>query len=150
MKHFKVLLLKFLLLTVILWLILGVVYDVSFTNIIITSLVLTITSFIIGDLYALPKIGNIGASMVDFTIAVASIFIIGTFLYDEGIPLASASVLAAIGIALSEILVHWYIKKQFVTKNTEIPGYYERELQTEFADETSPEINADEVKDPQE
>ncbi|WP_430787611.1 DUF2512 family protein [Virgibacillus flavescens] len=150
MKHLKVLLLKSILLTLVLWLILGFVYEVSSTNIIITSLILTITSFIIGDLYALPKIGNVGASMIDFITAVTGIYIMGTILIDEVIPLASASILAAIGVTLSEILVHWYRKKLFVNKNTDIPGYYDRKLQTEFADETCPEIKADEVKDPQE
>lgn len=133
--------------TAVLWIILGGVFEVPFADILITSLVLTGASFIIGDLYVLPKIGNIGASMVDFVLALAGIWAIGSILYEGPIQLGSASLLSAIGIALGELLVHWYMKKQFITGQATMPGYYDRNLQTEFSDELEPETKRNHKRD---
>ncbi|WP_404451774.1 YndM family protein [Virgibacillus necropolis] len=147
MKYITALLIKFVLITAVLWFILGVQFEVSFANILITSLVLTGASFIIGDLYVLPKIGNIGASMVDLVLALAGVWAIGSILYAEPIPLGTASLLSAVGIAIGELLVHWYMKKQFITGEATMPGYYDRELQTEFSDELEPDTKKNNKKD---
>lgn len=139
MKYITALLIKFILTTGVLWVILGAVFEVSFADILITSLVLTGASFIIGDLYILPKIGNVGAAMVDFILALTGVWALGSFLFEGPIQLVPASLLSAIGIALGEILVHWYMKKQFMTGQATMPGYYDRNLQTEFGDELEPD-----------
>ncbi|ASK64239.1 hypothetical protein CFK37_00335 [Virgibacillus phasianinus] len=136
--------------TIVLWAILGGLFDVSFTNIIITSVVLTGASFIIGDLYFLPKMGNVGAAMVDFVLALAGVWALGAFLFDNAVPLGTASLLSAFGIALGELLVHWYMKKQFVTDDTKMPGYYNRDLQTEFSSELEPDTKKDQGNGPEE
>ncbi|ASN06454.1 YndM family protein [Virgibacillus necropolis] len=147
MKYITALVIKFILTTGVLLMILGAVFEVSFADILITSLVLTGASFIIGDLYVLPKIGNVGAAMVDFALALAGVWVLGSFLFEGPIPLGSASLLSAIGIAIGELLVHWYMKKQFMTGQATMPGYYDRNLQTEFSDELEPDTSKKNKRD---
>lgn len=140
MNYITTLLIKFILMTGVLWVILGLMFEVPFADILITSIVLTGASFIIGDLYVLPKIGNVGAAMIDFVLALAGVWLLGSFLFDEpSVRLGTVSLVSAIGISLGELLVHWYIKKQ-LTGETTTPGYYETNLQTEFSDELEPSI----------
>lgn len=151
MKYITSLLIKFVIMTAILWVILGGVFGVSFADIIITSIVLTGLSFIIGDLYFLPMIGNVGAAMIDFILALAGVWALGSFLYEEPISLGTASLTAAVGVAVGELLVHWYMKTKVTPADVRgNPGYYERDLQTEFSSEIEPDSKQEEKKNPQE
>lgn len=141
MKYIPTLLVKFIIITAVLWTILGFMFEVSFANVLITSIVLTGASFIIGDLYVLPKIGNVGAAMVDFVLALGGIWMLGLFLFDEpSIRLGTISLVSAVGISLGEILVHWFMAKQLTKGDMTISGYYDNELLTEYSDELEPDI----------
>lgn len=136
MKYTPSLLIKFIIITGTLWVFLGFMFQVSFVNVLITSITLTGASFIIGDLYLLPKIGNIGAAMVDFVLAFGGIWILGSLLFDEPpIRLETISLVSAVAISLGEILVHWYINKQVAPEHTIMSGYYDNKLLTEYSDE---------------
>lgn len=140
MNYFSTLLIKFIIMTGVLWVILGLMFEIPFVDILITSLVLTGVSFIVGDLYVLPKIGNVGAAMMDFILTLAGVWALGAFLFEEpSARLGTIALVSAFGIALGEILVHWYIKTQSTGQATR-PGYYETDLQTEFSDELEPSI----------
>jgi len=54
MEHFRSLLYKFVFTTAILWLTLGFLYGVSFTDILTISALLSIGAYLIGDLFILP------------------------------------------------------------------------------------------------
>lgn len=151
MKYITSLLIKFIIMTAVLWVILGGAFGVSFADILITSVVLTGLSFVIGDLYFLPMIGNVGAAMVDFVLALAGVWALGSFLFEEPVNLGTASLTAAIGVAIGELLVHWYMKTKVTSATvSQGPGYYDRNLQTEFGSEIEPDIKQDEEKNKQE
>lgn len=151
MKYITSLLIKFVIMTAVLWLILGGVFGVSFGDMLITSILLTGVSFIIGDLYVLPRIGNVGAAMVDFVLALAGVWVLGSFLFEEPISLGTASLVAAFGVSIGELLVHWYMKTKVTPARERVnPGFYERDLQTEFSSEIVPDTKQGERKDPQE
>lgn len=64
----KALLIKFAMTFVILWLVLASFRIVSFSSVITTSIVLTVVSFLIGDLLILPRLGNAVATMADLAL----------------------------------------------------------------------------------
>lgn len=149
MKYIKVLLLKFIIMTIVLWVVLGLVFGISFVDILITSIVLTAVSFLIGDLYFLPKIGNVGAAMVDFVVALAGVWALGAFLFEEPVGLGTAALVSAFGSSLGELLVHWYMKTVVTpADDREASGYYEKDLQTEFGSEIEPDTKQAGKKDP--
>ena len=65
-------------------------YDVSFTNILITSVVLTAVGYVRSNVFILPRIGNTWAGISDFVIAYAVILFVGIIFY-EPIALGTAS-----------------------------------------------------------
>lgn len=76
---FEGLLMKFVMITVLLWGVLGIFYEVSFTNILITSVVLSVVGYV-GDIYLLSKIGNLWATTGDFVIAYAVTYFLGSYI----------------------------------------------------------------------
>lgn len=95
--------------TVALWIVLGLMFDVNFGSILATSIILTIVSFLLGDLYVLPKYENTVATMADFGLAFAGVWAIGYFLYDQPISLRFAALLSALLISIGEIFFHRYL-----------------------------------------
>ncbi|HLR69287.1 YndM family protein [Virgibacillus alimentarius] len=146
MKYIAVLFMKFVLATGVLWLVLGGLEGVSFASILIISIVLTAISFIVGDLYLLPKMGNIGATMADAVLALAVVWSMGALLFTQPIGLDTVSLVSAVGIALGELLVHWYVKKQFISDESTIQGLYDHDLQTEYGEEIKPDTTSVENK----
>lgn len=108
MKHLRALAVKFLASLVLLYIILGLIYDMSFTNVFLISLVLGLASYVIGDLFLLPKTNNTIATLSDFGLAFMIIWILGESLtYGESLLLAS--LVSAAGIALFEYFFHKYM-----------------------------------------
>lgn len=66
MKHVKALVIKFVSSLVLLSLILGLLFDMAFSNIFLITLVLGIEAYFIGDLLILPRTNNTVATIVDF------------------------------------------------------------------------------------
>lgn len=58
MNYLKAIAIKFLATLVLLYVILGLFYDMSFTNVFLISLVLGLASYLIGDLFLLAKTNN--------------------------------------------------------------------------------------------
>lgn len=108
MKHIRALAVKFLASLVLLYVILGLMYNMSFTNVFLISLVLGLASYVIGDLFLLPKTNNTIATLADFGLAFMIIWILGESLtYGESLLLAS--LISAAGIALFEYFFHKYV-----------------------------------------
>ena len=104
-KHFRALAVKFLASLVILYVILGLMYDMSFTNVFLISLVLGLASYVIGDLFLLPKTNNTIATLADFGLAFMVIWVLGESLtYGESLLLAS--LISAAVIAIFEYFFH--------------------------------------------
>lgn len=130
---------KFIMFTAVLWIVLGLFYGVPFTDILITSVFLTVIAYAL-DVLVLPRVGNVFALMGDFVLAWAGIWILGSFLFPELIPLGTASLIAAIIITIGEVLFHRYMAAEEVFDTPTMPeekvdAHNKGNLQTEFAKE---------------
>ncbi|WP_075619064.1 YndM family protein [Paenisporosarcina indica] len=137
MKSF---LIKWIMVLAVLWIVLGWFYGVSFTDILFTSVVLTVVAYV-ADVYILPRVGNVFAAILDFILAMAVIWFMGSFLFEGPIALGTASFISAIIITIGELMFHRYMKNQVFDKEPERTEtdstYYGRpsNLQTEFGSE---------------
>lgn len=136
MKYFQALLIKFVVITAVLWIVLGGFFGVAFTDILWTGTLLTVVSFI-GDLLLLPRISNIVATIADLGLAWFAIWLIGTFLFPQLNLLGTAAFLSAIGIAIGEFFIHRFIINQIINEpDTERNHPFSAgNLQTEFSSE---------------
>lgn len=133
MEHVKALAIKFAMSTVILFIILGAVYQIAFGNILLISVLVTGIAYVIGDMLVFPKFGNLVGTIGDFGLAFVSIFLIGSELFRMDVPLLAASFLASGLIAISEWFFHIYMDKYVLSDR---PGYYARtDMMAEFAEE---------------
>ena len=112
MEHIKNLVIKFIMCTVMLLVVLGLFFGVSFTNILWTSVILTVVSYLLGDILILPKGGNLIATVSDLVLAFLAVWVVGMYLYDPDVNLIPASIVSAIVIAVGEWFFHNYVKKQ--------------------------------------
>ncbi|PDZ08205.1 hypothetical protein CON70_29065, partial [Bacillus pseudomycoides] len=63
MKHIVALLIKYTAISAVLLMILGIFQDVSIPRILLISLLITGTAYLIGDLFVLPRYGNMVATI---------------------------------------------------------------------------------------
>ncbi|WP_017379112.1 YndM family protein [Paenisporosarcina sp. TG-14] len=133
----KALLIKFIMITAVLWIVLGWFYGISFTTILITSLFLTAFTFVL-DVYILPRVGNVFALISDLVVAWAVIWIVGAIFS----PLVNltVSLIAAIIITVGEMFFHPYMERKFDDEHVEPSReenkrQYKGNLQTEFAED---------------
>jgi len=133
----KELLIKFIMLTAVLWIVLGWFYGISFTNILITSFFLTGFAFVL-DVYILPRMGNVITLISDLVLAWAVIWVAGSIFYPL-INLGIVSLLAAVVITVGEMFFHPYMERKFDDEHEpsreENKRQYKGNLQTEFAED---------------
>jgi len=138
MKYVIPFIVKFAIFTAILWFVLGAMYEVSFANVLFTSIVLTGLASL-GDVLILPRIGYVLAAVGDFIFVFIGIMIIGSYLYAHA-PLEAAAFIAATLIAIEEVFFHAYLRDHlFTPQTTEKEDYSARHMQTEFSEELDPE-----------
>jgi Protein of unknown function (DUF2512) len=124
--------------TVVLWIILGMVYEISLNDILLTSFILSAVAYMI-DIYILPSVSNFWATIADFGLAFAGIWITVQYLSEANISLADASLISALIIALGEYFYHRYMKKQIlddtVSTSPKDLKISQSRMQTEFSSE---------------
>ncbi|PQD94440.1 hypothetical protein CYL18_14605 [Pradoshia eiseniae] len=119
MEHLKALLIKFVMLTAVLWIVLTVAFGVSLLNTLLVSAVLTAAAYVLGDLLIFRKSGkdqehqkrNLIATFSDMVLAFAVIWLMGEALFSNDTNILSASLISAILIAGGEWYFHKYIDK---------------------------------------
>ena len=116
MKHMKNLAIKFISILAVLFIILGIFYDMSFGNVLSISVVLTLASYLIGDLLILRRTNNTMATISDFALAFLVIWLMGENL-TYGDSLIMPALIAAAGIALFETFFHKYVARQIDEAN---------------------------------
>lgn len=122
--------------TAVVWLVLGY-YGVEIIDIFITSIALTTLGYI-GDIFLMPKIGNMLATAGDFILALAIVWIIGAYLFDPMVPAGRAAFIISLILIIGEMYLHQYIKLHIfeprLTNPKDKSGYYQRtDTQLEFA-----------------
>lgn len=136
MNHLKALGIKFLIQTTVILSFLSIFDGASLTNLLSFSLITTIFSYVIGDLFILPKFGHVLASIADFGLISFVVWILADMFFQAPI---IAPLTVGLIIAVAEILFHTYMKEKVLRKkatgNKVIPFPASRRLQTEFAEE---------------
>ena len=135
MKHIKAFAIKFISTLVLLYVILGMFYDMSFGNVFLITLVLGAVAYIFGDMLILSKTNNTIATLADFGLAFLLIWLMGESL-TFGDSLIVPALLSAAGLALFEIFFHKYLANNvFISRED---GYYQTgtlKYQTEASEE---------------
>ncbi|GER66154.1 membrane protein [Weizmannia acidilactici] len=109
MRNAIVLLAKFITCIVAFAVALDLFFDATITDILSFSLLVTIVSYVVGELMLLPRIGNWKAVAVDFLLVYASVWIFGNVVLDNYMQIAWGSIIAAFIILVAEIFVHRYL-----------------------------------------
>src|SRR5699024_9405744 len=102
---------------------------------ILISLLTTIISYLLGDIFILRKFVNMADSEAVFGLAFASYWVLGSLLIAVSVLIVVTLLIAAIFTACVEPFIHGYILNQFsdFRKKEEHPSM--NQLQTEFAEE---------------
>ncbi|MGP4060455.1 YndM family protein [Halobacillus sp. H74] len=142
MTHLKLLAMKFLLSLVILYIILGLGFDVSFGNVFLITLVLNVLSYALGDLMILSRSNNTVATSADFVLA----FVVLYFMTDAltvGNDVFEASIYSAISLTIFEYFFHKSVARSLDREKKEKRENIKpsSELSMEASEEITPDEN---------
>lgn len=138
LNHLKALGIKFVVISIVLLSILGIFQaTASIGEILMISFLVTGVAYVIGDLFVLPRFGNLIATIGDFGLSFLSVWILGSLFIEPTYSMISASLFSAIFISLSEALFHPYVKNKVLEKETENQILVPQRVryQSEFAEE---------------
>ncbi|WP_419393815.1 YndM family protein [Cytobacillus praedii] len=139
MKHVKALAIKIIVSLILLYLILGGMYGMSFGNVLFITIVLGMVSYTIGDLLILPRTNNLVASLADFGLALMVIWLMSSVFPNNGNGFLM-SLIASLGVALFESIYHKYISKNVINNSQSIYDYTGNlRYQTEASEELTPQ-----------
>ncbi|QOY35052.1 YndM family protein [Anaerobacillus isosaccharinicus] len=139
MKHFKILLLKFVVSIVVFWISIGLFFGATLVEIISFALLVTVVSYLIGDQILLPRIGNRNSVVVDFFLTYLLVWVFGGGLLHSYLMVAWGSIISATLIAGSEVFVHSYILKNVKPVVRENQRSFNQSFAFELAEEQDPD-----------
>ncbi|MFY0217361.1 YndM family protein [Bacillus cereus] len=122
MKHFVALLIKYTAVTAVLLVILGIFQGISIPRVLLISLFLTGAAYLIGDLFILPKYGNMIATIADFGLSFFGIWLLTSLFtnLDSTRNIGFSSFLAALIIGGIEVFFHIYMQKLVLRNDNEL------------------------------
>ncbi|RDY70678.1 YndM family protein [Halobacillus sp. SY10] len=145
MTHVKLLALKFVFTLGILFIILGLGFDVSFGNVFLISLVVSALGYL-GDVTVLKKSNNTMATAGDFVLSFAVIYFM-TDALTVGDDVFEATLISAVSLAIFEYFFHQSVARsldQEKKENHEVRST--GQLQTEASEELFPYDEEDKEK----
>ncbi|KAA6448921.1 DUF2512 family protein [Bacillus atrophaeus] len=118
MVHVKALAIKGIMTIIVLYLVLGLGFNFTFGDTLLMTIVLGVVSYLLGDLYVLPKWNNMIATVADFGLAFLVVWLMGMPLSMGLSPgmLALAALFAAIVMAIGEYFFHFYMMSKELGK----------------------------------
>ncbi|WP_453996470.1 YndM family protein [Bacillus nitroreducens] len=136
MKHAKALGIKFIMISIVLLSLFGIFRGASFGEILLMSILVTGLAYVVGDLFTLPRMGNVVATFADFGLSFFAIWLLSYTFMDNTSGLITASIAAAGFISLGEALFHAYMQNKVLDEHEETTRpIYRPNFQTEFAEE---------------
>lgn len=111
MKHFRALIVKFFITSVVLEAVLWNLTALSFTSIIYIASAVTLISYLAGDVGILPVSNNTVATIADLVIAFVTIWLFNFVFTDVTITFSDA-LIASAGIAVGEWLFHKFVSRE--------------------------------------
>ncbi|MEC3429385.1 hypothetical protein BK721_02240 [Bacillus thuringiensis serovar nigeriensis] len=146
MKHIVALLIKYTAVTAVLLVILGIFQGISIPRVLLISLFLTGAAYLIGDLFILPKYGNMIATMADFGLSFFGIWLLTSLFtnLDATRNIGFSSFLAALIIGGIEVFFHIYMQKLVLRNDNELREHnhihhdkYAMEISDEYMDSST-------------
>ncbi|KKI89990.1 hypothetical protein WQ54_22915 [Bacillus sp. SA1-12] len=138
MQHVKALIIKAVATFVLLFVILGIGFDVSFGNILAITFLLGIISYILGDLLLLPRTSNTTAIISDFALALLLTWFYLANITENDTNAFIASLITAVGVALFEAFFHRYMKANVLNNVETNEKLNNVRYQTEASEELTP------------
>ncbi|WP_000680660.1 YndM family protein, partial [Bacillus cereus] len=122
MKHIVALLIKYTAITAVLLIILSIFQGISIPRVLLISLFLTGAAYLIGDLFILPKYGNMIATMADFGLSFFGTWLLTSLFtnLDATRNIGFSSFLAALIIGGIEVFFHIYMQKLVLRNDNEL------------------------------
>ncbi|EZP77023.1 hypothetical protein H839_10513 [Parageobacillus genomosp. 1] len=145
MRHLIALALKYVLLATVFFAIVPLFLRISSAELLWFSLWMTLVAYVLGDLYLLPRFGNLSATIADFGLAFVGVWIgIGAFYDGSGAAVLNAAFFSALLVALGEVLFHAYVQR-FILRGQEEESVplFGHKWQTEMAEEFDVRREAD-------
>lgn len=141
MKHIKAILIKFVATFVILFIILDIIFGMSLANVFFISLVLSVASYLVGDIGILSRTNNTVATITDFGLALIVIWFLSAALsFTPRTPLFVTSLFSAAAMTLFEIFFHKYVSSDTFEHESDNFLNINPNYQTEVSEEITPEI----------
>jgi len=116
MKHLTAILIKFVMIAVVLEIVLNILTDLSFGNILLISAAVTVIAYVIGDLMVLPASNNTTATIGDFGLALITIYLFNYFIRGAEISIWDAGI-AALALAAGEWFFHKFVPRVSLEKS---------------------------------
>ena len=154
MKHFVALLIKYTAITAVLLVILSIFKGISIPRVLLISLFLTGAAYLIGDLFILPKYGNMIATIADLGLSFFGIWLLTSLFTDLDVTrnIGLSSFIAALIIGGTEIFFHIYMKRLVLRNDNELRhrnhihhDKYVMEMSDEYIDSST--INKSKLED---
>ncbi|HDR4910121.1 YndM family protein [Bacillus cereus] len=154
MKHIVALLIKYTVITAVLLIMLSIFQGISIPRVLLISLFLTGAAYLIGDLFILPKYGNMIATMADFGLSFFGTWLLTSLFtnLDATRNIGLSSFIAALIIGGTEVFFHIYMKRLVLRNDDELKNRkhihhdkYAMEISDEYIDSST--INKSKLED---
>ncbi|AOM11749.1 MULTISPECIES: YndM family protein [Bacillus cereus group] len=154
MKHIVALLIKYTAITAVLLIILSIFKGISIPKVLLISLFLTGAAYLIGDLFILPKYGNMIATIADLGLSFFGIWLLISLFTDLDATrnIGVSSFIAALIIGGTEVFFHIYMKRLVLHNDDNLKNHnhirhdkYAMEMSDEYID--SSKINRSKLDD---
>ncbi|MGX5478463.1 YndM family protein [Bacillus thuringiensis] len=154
MKHIVALLIKYTAITAVLLIMLSIFQGISIPRVLLISLFLTGAAYLIGDLFILPKYGNMIATIADLGLSFFGIWLLISLFTDLDATrnIGVSSFIAALIIGGTEVFFHIYMKRLVLHNDDNLKNHnhirhdkYAMEMSDEYID--SSKINRSKLDD---
>jgi hypothetical protein len=119
MKHIGALLLKFVLTSVILAIFLLAFTSLTYGSIFTIALTITVLSYVIGDIWILPRADNMIATVADFGLSFVMLLLFNLIYTGAVIPFYTA-LFASLALGLGEWFFHKFMARSIIQEHSKI------------------------------
>jgi len=133
----RAIVIKFIMITAVLWIVFGL-FGYSFGEVLVSSVLLTGGSYIVGDRIILPRYGNVVATIADLALVFIMLWFLGNYLFEPLEGLVTASLISTIIIGIGEALFHRFLEREVLDDEFIVSKEYDNfrhSMQTEFGSE---------------
>lgn len=142
MKHIIGIGVKFILITTVVLSIFAVLSTNFVEEMLFLSIVIVLLSYVLGDLFIVPKFGNLVGTVADFGLSLVILVGYGLMTMNTSFVFLMASIFSAFLIAVGEAFFHYYVQQVITDERKDIyeepkiiHSQLNSKLQTEMAEE---------------